>query len=56
MDERRQQLGRNHQKKDDLVFRFFRESMEDIGSVFAMDDKKRNYTSERVNLSVCLPS
>ena len=53
MDERRQQLGRNHQKKDDLVFRFFRESMEDIGSVFAMDDKKRNYTSERVQL-ICV--
>jgi len=53
MDERRQQLGRDHQKKDDLVFRFFRESMEDIGSVFAMDDKKRNYTSERVQL-ICV--
>lgn len=53
MDEKKQKLGREHKKKDDLVFRFFRESMEDIGSVFAMDDKKRNYTSERVQL-ICV--
>ena len=53
MDERRQQLGREHQKKDDLVFRFFREVMEDIGSGFAMDEKKRNYTAERTQL-ICV--
>lgn len=47
------QLGQFHQKKDDAVFKFFREAMEDIGSVFAMDEQKHNYTSERVQL-VCV--
>ena len=51
--DRRQRLGREHQKKDDAVFKFFREAMEDIGSAFVVDDKKRNYTSERVQL-ICV--
>ena len=50
----RKQLGLEHQKKDDVVFKFFfKEAMEDIGSVFAIDEKKRNYTSERVQL-ICV--
>lgn len=53
MNEKKQQLGREHQKKDDLVFRFFGEVMEDIGSVFAMDDKERNYTAERTQI-ICV--
>lgn len=53
MDEKKQQLGHDHQEKDNLVFKFFKESMEDIGSVFAMDDKECNYTSERVQL-ICV--
>ena len=53
MEEKRQQLGHAHQKKDDEVFKFFKEAMKDIGSVFTMDAEKRNYTSERVQL-VCV--
>ncbi len=53
MDERKQQLGREHQKKDNAVFKFFKEATDDISSVFAVDAEKRNYTSERVQL-VCV--
>ncbi len=54
MNEKRQQLGDEHQKKDDAVLKFFlKEATEDIASVFAMDTQKRNYTSERVQL-VCV--
>lgn len=50
----RQQLGREHQKKDDAVIKFFlKEATEDIASVFAMDSEGRNYTSERVQL-ICV--
>ncbi|TSC76390.1 MAG: hypothetical protein G01um101429_1159 [Parcubacteria group bacterium Gr01-1014_29] len=53
MDEKRQQLGLTHQKKDDSVFKFFKEATEDIASVFAMDLEHRNYTTERVQL-ICV--
>lgn len=53
MDDKKLELGKAHQEKDDAVFKFFKESLEDIGSVFAMDAERRNYTSERVQL-VCV--
>src|SRR3990167_1224541 len=53
MDEKKQQLGHTHQKKDDDVFKFLKEATEDIASVFAMDLEQRNYTTERVQL-ICV--
>ena len=54
MDADRAQLGRDHQKKDDAVLKFFlKEATEDIASVFAMDSEHRNFTSERVQL-ICV--
>lgn len=54
MSDRRQELGKEHQKKDDAVFKFFlKEATEDIASVFAMDLEQRNYTTERVQL-ICV--
>lgn len=52
MDEKRQQLGQEHQKKDDAVFKFFREAMEDVGSVFRTDEQQRIYASERAQTVV----
>lgn len=52
MDARKQQLARDHQKKDDAVFQFFKVASEEINSVFATDHG-RHYTSERVQL-VCV--
>lgn len=46
-------MGKEHQKKDDNVFKFFKEAIEDVGSVFAIDKDNRNYTSERVQL-ICV--
>jgi len=50
MDKEKLKLGLDHKRQDDAVFKFFKEAMEDIGTVFAMDTEKRNYTSERVQL------
>lgn len=46
-------LRKDHQRKDGAVFTFFKEAMEDIGSIFAIDDQKRNYTAERTQM-ICV--
>jgi hypothetical protein len=53
MEDSKLELGHGHQKRDDAVFKFFKETMEDIGSAFLTDPEHRNYTSERVQL-ICV--
>lgn len=48
--EKKGELISLHADKDDKVFRFFREAMEDIGSVFRLDDQKRDMIAQRAQL------
>lgn len=52
MDDARVKFGQGHQKRDDAVFKFFKQVMEDVGTAFRTDKQNRPYIAERAQVTV----